>query len=624
VSPRAKKLVDAKALRDPHRLYGTLIHLSSAVLLTCFVHAGCGEQVLEPPQVASVRVVPDFFRLVALGEARQLAATAFDADGNTIAGVSFAWESYDEGTVTVDASGVVTAVSEGTSVITAAAGDKSGSATVRVDQEIAEVTASPSDTTITSLGDTLRLAVTAYDGNGNQIQGRQVSWQSSNGSIATVSEDGLVRSVDNGSALIVGAAGELADTAEILVSQVADYLTFETQPQNVLEKAVFNPAIQVAARDANGHPVTAAAPAVTLSLVTTGVGSLSGNTNVLPVGGIAVFDSVWVELAGAGSILRASAAGVADGSSETFDVLPSDLLYVVNNTGFVQVLHVGGQDIIHTIPVGSAPLEITISPDESRAYVANGSSNSISVIETRTHRVIANIAVGESPRGLGFTPDGEHLYVAHSQIQCCPSGSQLMVIETATNTVVETVVVPGGAKDVTVDPSGHVAYVASWSASSVAAIDIPTHTVIDEAVVIRAEQIAFSPRDTMAYVTGDAIWTIDPGDHQLTDYVALPSYAIAFLPSGDAAFVGHSLGSSLVSRIETANNTVVDQINVGDRYIFGIAAAGDGRLAYVSHDNSGGVVGPGSVSVIDVATNEIVAVIPAGDRPRGIIAFRDN
>jgi YVTN family beta-propeller protein len=63
-----------------------------------------------------------------------------------------------------------------------------------------------------------------------------------------------------------------------------------------------------------------------------------------------------------------------------------------------------------TIPVGSFPIEVAITPDGSRAYVANFSSNTVSVIDTDPasgdfNTVVDTVPVGIRPWGLAITPD---------------------------------------------------------------------------------------------------------------------------------------------------------------------------------------------------------------------------
>jgi len=53
-----------------------------------------------------------------------------------------------------------------------------------------------------------------------------------------------------------------------------------------------------------------------------------------------------------------------------------------------------------TIPVGTNPYGVAVSPDGSTAYVTNASNNNVSVIATATNTVTATIPVGTSPEGI--------------------------------------------------------------------------------------------------------------------------------------------------------------------------------------------------------------------------------
>ncbi len=66
-----------------------------------------------------------------------------------------------------------------------------------------------------------------------------------------------------------------------------------------------------------------------------------------------------------------------------------------------------------TIPVGTLPVFVAISPDGTHVYVRNR-DGTVSVITTATGVVSATITVGTNPVGLAITPDGTHAYVANN------------------------------------------------------------------------------------------------------------------------------------------------------------------------------------------------------------------
>jgi YVTN family beta-propeller protein len=72
-----------------------------------------------------------------------------------------------------------------------------------------------------------------------------------------------------------------------------------------------------------------------------------------------------------------------------------------------------------------------------------------------------------------------------------------------------------------------------------------------------------------------------------------------------------NIKSASVSVINTATNSVIATVPVGI-FPFGSAITSDGSRAYVTNIN------PGTVSVIDTANNTVIANAPAGECPFGI------
>ena len=136
-------------------------------LLLVFVVAACGgsnssSSTGGSPQALVVQAVgTQSSAIAAPGGTLQLAAyesVAGSYGGSTLQQVMASWSSSDTAVVTVDPNGVVTAVANGTAVITATAGSATGQATVTVGATPAAVTiewnlgaqTSPVSTTITA------------------------------------------------------------------------------------------------------------------------------------------------------------------------------------------------------------------------------------------------------------------------------------------------------------------------------------------------------------------------------------------------------------------------------------------------------------------------------------------
>ncbi|WP_419937582.1 Ig-like domain-containing protein [Candidatus Palauibacter sp.] len=178
--------------------------------------AGGAAITVVDPAPTTVAVTPDMVALTALGRTAQLVAEVRDQVGRVMEGVPVAWSSSDTTVATVDSAGLVTAVGGGASTVAASAGEASGEALVTVMQAAGSVVVTPTVDTV-ALGDTLRLVAEAFDGNGHAIADAEFEWSSSDVSVATVDDSGLVRGVAEGAATITAASGGARGTAAITV-----------------------------------------------------------------------------------------------------------------------------------------------------------------------------------------------------------------------------------------------------------------------------------------------------------------------------------------------------------------------------------------------------------------------
>jgi len=145
--------------------------------------------------------------------------------------------------------------------------------------------------------------------------------------------------------------------------------------------------------------------------------------------------------------------------------------YVANwGDNTVSVINTKTNTVVATIPVGSRPSGLAITPNGKFAYVANQYSNTVSVINTETNTVVATIPVGSFPLGVAITPDGDFAYVANS------IDYTVSVIDTKKNTVVGTIT--GGLSfpaSVAITPDGDFTYVANEYGYTVSVIDTEKH-----------------------------------------------------------------------------------------------------------------------------------------------------
>ena len=131
-----------------------------------------------------------------------------------------------------------------------------------------------------------------------------------------------------------------------------------------------------------------------------------------------------------------------------------------------------------------------------------------------------------------------------------------------------------------------------------------------------------------AYVTNaddTTVSVIDTAIDAVVATVPVPGgpYAVAVNGTGTRVYITHPFGN-LVSVLDAVTNTVAATIAVGERP-FGLAIDRAGSRVYVANYcgdtpncNEYPPSAPGSVSVIDTATNDVTATIPVGPGPAAI------
>ena len=147
-----------------------------------------------------------------------MTAAVTDALGTLLTGRPVTYASDNLVVASVSPSGVINAQSVGTAHITVGVEGQTDVVTVTVAAApVASVSVVPSSLALVT-GATGQLAVITYDGTGNTLTGRTVTYATSNGSVATVSTSGMVTATGVGSATISATSEGRAATANITVS----------------------------------------------------------------------------------------------------------------------------------------------------------------------------------------------------------------------------------------------------------------------------------------------------------------------------------------------------------------------------------------------------------------------
>jgi YVTN family beta-propeller protein len=256
------------------------------------------------------------------------------------------------------------------------------------------------------------------------------------------------------------------------------------------------------------------------------------------------------------------------------------MAYVTNgNSNTVSVIDIASNIVIAVIKVGYCPIEIAVTSDGTRAYVTNYISNTVSIIDTASQTVIATITgMGNGPSGIVLTPDDIRAYVTN-----CESYS-ISVIDIVSQAVIATIPTAEAEKErpgrVAITPNGTEIYVTNATNRTVSVIDTTSHAVIA---------------------------TIKVGENP---------YGVAITPNGTEVYVTNS-ESHTVSVIHTASRAVIATIHVGGRP-YGVAITPNGTKVYVANEHSG------TVSVIDTTRHTVIVTISVGINPCEVAVTPDG
>ncbi len=215
---------------------------------------GTASLAVLPPPVANVTVSLAQNRVIA-GGSTNATAVLTDGSGATLTGRAITWSSGNTSMATVNAAGTVTAVAAGTVVITATSEGRSGSAQLTIDPPpVATVAVAITPSTVV-VGSNTAAAAILRDASGATLSNRPIAWTSSNPSIASVSDAGIISTLSVGDVTISATSEGRVGSAQLSVipPPVATVSVSLSQPVLLVNASTNATAVL---RDANGNVLT--------------------------------------------------------------------------------------------------------------------------------------------------------------------------------------------------------------------------------------------------------------------------------------------------------------------------------------------------------------------------------
>lgn len=316
----------------------------------------------------------------------------------------------------------------------------------------------------------------------------------------------------------------------------------------------------------------------------------------------------------------------------------AETLLVANKSeATVSLIDLPGGEVVATLPTGTGPHEIAVSPDGATAVVADYGGrepgSTLTVLDVPRARVLRTIDLGEHrrPHGIVFV-DGSRVAVT------VEAAKALVVVDVASGEIVCAVATGQEVSHmVAVGAGGARAAVANIGSGSVTLIDLAAgEKVADVKTGAGAEGVAMSADGRWVWVSNREADTVTLVDFPAREVVAtIPSadfpIRAELTPDGRHLLVTNAQSADLTV-IDTAERAVARRVDLafrvsetqgsgadgrlmdfeGSSVPIGIEIAPDGRRAWIAHANAD------LVQVLDLETWKPVGAIRAGEEPDGM------
>jgi YVTN family beta-propeller protein len=281
----------------------------------------------------------------------------------------------------------------------------------------------------------------------------------------------------------------------------------------------------------------------------------------------------------------------------------------------------GNPVVLATVPVGDAPVQLTVNQVTNRIYVANFLSSNVTVIDGATNAATTVTDPNASgPYDVAVNPVTNMIYAPNFD------SSNVTVIDGATNATT-TVRDPnaGCPAFAAVNSQTNKIYVTNWCSDNVTVIDGATNSTTTIPVGEQPLYLAVNEVTNTIYVSnqhGGNVTVIDGATNTtttVTDPNAKPfAGGIAVNPQTNMIYVANS-GSNNITVIDGATNkttTVTAPNTVNPSWV---AVDPITNMIYVNNGGSGPYTGSNNVTVINGATNA-TTVVPTGNGPNWVAA----
>lgn len=262
--------------------------------------------------------------------------------------------------------------------------------------------------------------------------------------------------------------------------------------------------------------------------------------------------------------------------------------------------------------------QLAIAQHTGRVFVTNERSNTVSVINGKTHQIEATIEIGKRPRGIGISPDGSEVYVAISQ------ENKIAVFDPVSLKILRKFNAGDDPEAFSVHPNGNI-YISNEDSAKATVINPKNGKVITEiSVGLEPEGVAISPDGKRVIITSEStnmLHIVAVPEHKIVSNILVGARprAATFTHDGKFAYATAEIGGEVI-KVNIATGKIEQRISLGDDKAKpkDILISKDGSKLYVA----GGRLN--QVMVLDADTLALIKGIPVGKRVWGLAMTKDG
>ncbi len=289
---------------------------------------------------------------------------------------------------------------------------------------------------------------------------------------------------------------------------------------------------------------------------------------------------------------------------------PEGRAYTADSTSnTISVIDIALQKRIDVIKTGSQPHHLAIRPKSRELWVTLYGADYVQIFDLTNHSYIGKVDVGASSDDISFSSDGQIAYISLG------TSNRVAIVDCSSRKLLKTILVGKAPHGIKVNSDGKEAYVTSTEENKVIVLSLISKKVSKYIRVgTNPYEVLFTSDDT-AVVTNlldNTLSIIRQGKAEALVKVGQQPSMMALSQGGKLLLVAN-IGSSDVSFIDTNSWKEIKRVPTGLRS-HGIATIDNKAL--VTN------MGDGSVSIIDIPSSKIIGKVQVGEQPNGIAVIK--